>query len=267
MPRRTRRPRPAPRRTAASHAANASLALAQQALGLCTWVWDVRRDRITWYGDLSVLLGLTAGTFSGRFSEYLQHVHPEDRARARALYVACLRGERDEYHSEERVVLPDGTLRWLEVYGRAKRGAGGRTVEMSGVVFDCSARKAVEAKAAQSEAKFAALFATSPVAIALTTAAEGRHIEVNDAWERMTGIARESAIGRTSAELRLWVEPADRVEAIARLDADGALQNFATRFRRADGAPLDVLVSAAPIELAGERCMLWVWADVTEQRE
>jgi PAS domain S-box-containing protein len=267
MPLRTRRTRQKVERATARRSADSALALAQQALGLCTWVWDLRRDRVTWYGDLSPLLGLAPGAFSGTFRDYLAHVHPEDRAAARALYVSCLRGERDEYHGEERVLLPDGSVRWLEVYGRALRGADGRTVRMWGVVHDCSARKAVEARAARSEAKFAALFATSPVAIALATATGGRHLEVNDAWERMTGIARERALGRSAADLGLWAEPADRVEAMARLEADGALRGFPTRFRRADGALIDVLVSAAPIELSGERCVLWVWADVTENRE
>ncbi|MDW8468014.1 MAG: PAS domain S-box protein [Burkholderiales bacterium] len=383
MPVRRRRARKPSRSNRSQAAQDRGLAILQQALGVCTWVWDVRRDRVTWYGDLSPLLGLPAGAFSGRFADYLAHVHPEDRERAREIYVACLRGDCDQYRNEERIVLPDGSVRWLETFGRARRSARGRTIEMSGVVLDCSARKALEARAARieqrhtaileamqtplivsrrrdgvvvavnrawerergvprervlgrpgaaighwcdlsererivravdehgavsevpvrirradgtvrdvrvscvaveldgephlvwsprdvtaelaAERKFATLFATSPVAIALATA-DGRHLEVNDAWERMTGIARERALGASAAELGIWAEPAERLEALARLQADGALANFAARFRRADGALLDALVWAAPLELGSERCVLWVWSDVTEQQ-
>jgi PAS domain-containing protein len=71
-------------RDALAPARASQFALAQEALGICTWIWDVERDKIEWFGDLSPLLGLPPHSFGGRFDEYLEHLHPEDRARARA---------------------------------------------------------------------------------------------------------------------------------------------------------------------------------------
>ena len=96
-----------------------ALEVAQEALGSVTWIWDARRDRVTWFGDLSPLLGLPPGTFSGRFRDYLERVHPLDRAAARQTYIDCLKSKRPSYRTEERVVWPDGTLRWFETYARA----------------------------------------------------------------------------------------------------------------------------------------------------
>ena len=41
-------------------------ALAQQALGFVTWIWDTSSDRVEWFGDLSPLLGLVPGSFPGK---------------------------------------------------------------------------------------------------------------------------------------------------------------------------------------------------------
>ena len=100
-------------------ARTSALEVAQEALGSVTWIWDTRRDRVTWFGDLSPLLGLPAGTFSGRYQDYLERVHPLDRASARQTTIDCLQGARPSYRTEERVVWPDGTLRWFETYARA----------------------------------------------------------------------------------------------------------------------------------------------------
>jgi len=45
-------PRKAPRRPGAeTHTLATPLAVAQEALGLVTWIWDPRGDRVRWFGD------------------------------------------------------------------------------------------------------------------------------------------------------------------------------------------------------------------------
>src|SRR5258707_450048 len=60
---------------------------AQEALGIVTWIWDLRSDRVQWYGDASLLLGLAPRTFSGRFPDYLKHLHPDDVEAAKQTFV------------------------------------------------------------------------------------------------------------------------------------------------------------------------------------
>jgi len=55
--------------------------LAQEALGIVTWIWDPATERTQWYGDAAPLLGLPPGKFSGRFHDYLKRVHPDDSFR------------------------------------------------------------------------------------------------------------------------------------------------------------------------------------------
>ncbi|MGE5639253.1 MAG: sensor histidine kinase [Clostridia bacterium] len=111
--------------------------------GLTSWIWEVRADRVQWFGDPDALLGLPPGGFSGRFDDYLARLHPEDVAAAKRTYVDCLKGRLAAWRSEERLVRPDGSMRWLETFGRAEQ-AGERVVRMAGVVRDITGRRAAE---------------------------------------------------------------------------------------------------------------------------
>ncbi|MDO9438118.1 PAS domain-containing protein [Hydrogenophaga sp.] len=52
---------------------------------------------------------------------------------------------------------------------------------------------------------FETLFLASPLAACLTRRLDGRLLAVNDAWETLTGLGREEAIGHTTVELGLWL--------------------------------------------------------------
>lgn len=60
------------------------------------------------------------------------------------------------------------------------------------------------------ELPFHALFMASPVAASVTRLHDGRLIEVNPAWEALTGVPRHQALGRTTLELGHWPEEGDR---------------------------------------------------------
>jgi PAS domain S-box-containing protein len=131
-------------------------ALAQQALGIVTWVWDPATNETRWFGDLTRLVGVAPEQFDGSFGNYLRFVHPDDRAGARALYIECLKGVRREYRNEERIVHADGSLRWLEIYGRGEYAADGRCVRMMGLVRDATERLETERRLVDAEAQHAA---------------------------------------------------------------------------------------------------------------
>jgi len=240
------------------------LELAQEALGIVTWIWDIPADRVQWYGDVTRMLGLAPGGFSGRFDAYLARVHPEDAPRARQTFVDCLKGRYPRYRAIERVCWPDGSVHWLETYGRAEYGSDGRAVRMAGVVKDVTDAEQLERRAHQSERKFGALFVSSPEPVAIARLGDGVHLDVNPAWERATGQAKARAVGRSSLALGLWADPEARDALMAALRKDGIVHNHPARFRRADGEAFPVLVSGARLVLDGESCVVWTWRDIGE---
>ncbi len=113
------------------------------------------------------------------------------------------------------------------------------------LIFDVSQRKAAEASVRRSEALLSHLFATNPDCMTLTERATGRYALVNEGFLRTTGYAREEVIGRTSIELGIWHDPADRLRFVEALQRDGEVRDLPVTFRRRDGSRVAMLVSGA----------------------
>ena len=115
-----------------------------------------------------------------------------------------------------------------------------------------------------SEDRFAKAFRSSPLAITISSLAEGRYLEVNDAFLQMMGYARQEVLGRTSNELRIWLAPEERSTMIGHLTEFGRVAGFKTRFKTRSGEIRLTDVSAELIELDGASCVLAITQDVTE---
>jgi PAS domain S-box-containing protein len=104
------------------------------------------------------------------------------------------------------------------------------------------------------------------MAITLASVKDHRFLEVNEAFERVTGWRRDQVIGRTPFDMELWVNPAERVELVKRILTEGCLRNVEVRLRRKDGAVFIGLGTAEMIELNGEPCTINVFTDITERK-
>ena len=173
------------------------LALAQEAIGLTTWIWDVKEDRMQWYGDMGALLGHPPRKFTGDFQIYLDALHPDDRRAARRTFIECLKGKRPQYRTEERVIWPDGSVHWLETYGRGSYRADGRCVQMAGVVSDITERK----KSDEDLRRFRAAMDISGDAILLIDRASMRYVDVNRTLCELVGYTRGEMLGMTPMDL------------------------------------------------------------------
>jgi two-component system, NarL family, sensor histidine kinase UhpB len=113
---------------------------------------------------------------------------------------------------------------------------------------------------------FSLAFHSSPVAIGISSLADGRFIDVNKTFLEIYGYEREEIIGRSSEELGLWADPEMRREVLAALRGQGRVRNVEIRCRRKSGEIGSLLASAERIELAGEQCFLGTFFDITERK-
>ncbi len=237
--------------------------LAQQAIGFVTWVWETGRDSAEYFGDVAPLLGLPPGSYPGPFSAYLEALHPDDVEASRRTLVDCMKGRLTEYRTQERVIWPDGAVHWLETTGRGEY-RNGRCVRMMGMVRDVTAQKAQEAALIRSEEKFHRAFAACPDYMAISRVSDGRLIAVNPAFERATGYAADEAIGRSTAELGLWVNPADRDRFFAEMRTNGRTSRLGADFCTRDGNIIPAIISSATTDLDGEPVMISIVRDLTD---
>src|SRR5208337_1141694 len=94
------------------------------------------------------------------------------------------------------------------------------------VLHDVTDRIQAEQALRESEEKYAKAFRNSPDAVTITRLADGRIIETNEGFRRIFGYPPEAAVGRTTLELRLWANPADRDRALQELQQTGFVRDW-----------------------------------------
>jgi len=119
----------------------------------------------------------------------------------------------------------------------------------------------------ESEEKFFKAFHSVPDMITIATLKDGKLIEANQSYTRLTGYSRKEMIGRSALELDIWTSIKDRNKMVRILKEKGRVHNEKFKFRTKTGELLDVLVSAEKIDINGKPCVLAVATDVTEKRQ
>ncbi len=117
----------------------------------------------------------------------------------------------------------------------------------------------------KSEEKFSKAFHSAPVLMTISTIEEGRCLDLNDAFSRITGFDRKQAIGATSTELGL-LKNEDRRQILQKLHHDGSIRDLELEATRADGSILFCHYSAVPIDVAGKKHLLSIASDITDRK-
>ncbi len=145
------------------------------------------------------------------------------------------------------------------------------TADLSkGVTFtalDITRRKEMENALRESENKFSLAFDASPDAVNINRLVDGLYVEINKGFERLTGFTKADISGRTSLEIDIWHDPADRQRLVKDLQENGYCENLEARFRRKDGSLTTALMSARVISLQGEPHIISITRDISERKQ
>ena len=139
---------------------------------------------------------------------------------------------------------------WLDMLasGQPRHNLAGQFLGYWGVARDVTRERQADQALLQSQTWLKALVSTSPDVMTLTDLSSGRYIIVNSAFSRFSGWTAEEAVGRTSMELGVWADTAERAALILALSdggTGGAVAEMSLRFRSRSGEvkPLMVLAS------------------------
>ncbi|MFO8012888.1 MAG: PAS domain S-box protein [Phycisphaerae bacterium] len=166
---------------------------------------------------------------------------------------------------EERVLRPDGEVRWQHWTARGIFDEAGRLVELQGVGRDVTDRKQAEEALRRSEEDYRLLFEQSLDGIVVV--ADGRIVRANEAFARIHACAVEDLLGTPSTDL---LHPDERATAAERIRGilDGALERPGSRqyhALRADGSVALVEYRSRRILWEGRPAVQAIVRDVTEQ--
>jgi PAS domain S-box-containing protein len=119
----------------------------------------------------------------------------------------------------------------------------------------------------RSEQMFFIAFRSSPDAVGITSLPEGKFLEVNGSFTRLTGYAREETLGRTPLDMNLWKDPSHRARVMAKLVQQSEVREEEFLCVTKSGATRVCQFSGALIELDGELCALVIVRDITARKK
>jgi len=200
------------------------LRLTLEATQIGIWDWDVKTDQ--WYASPTyfTMLGYEPRTGPGDRREWLERVHPDDRATVSERIQNVLTRNFREYHYEARLLHADGTYRWQYVRGvSARSDEDGNVSRMLGIRMDIDKRKRAEEALQVSEEKYRTLFEESFDGLFITSP-EGRILDMNKKGVAMFGYDTKEEVLRLDLERDVYAYPPDRKRILSMVNVQGSAE-------------------------------------------
>ena len=191
------------------------LELATRSAKIGVWDLDLATHHLVWDERMYELYGLKHASFGGAYDAWQQGVHPDDLSAANQAVQAAIAGKKD-FHTEFRVVWPDGQTRFIEAHAVVLRDSANHPYRMIGVNWDITERKQMEDELRTSKARWQ---------FALEGAGDGvwdwnartNEVFYSHQWKAMLGY-NDDEIGNTLSEWDSRLHPDDRDRCYADLN-------------------------------------------------
>ena len=243
------------------HEIQERVSLAAEAAHLGVWQFDTTTNEM-WVSDKLRELFQFSPDGETTYTDYELRVHPEDRERRNQAVQRAIQTQ-GGYETEYRILLPDGTVRWIGGRGRCLLEPEGRSTRLLGLSMDITERK-------QAEQKFRMAVEASPSGIVLVDH-QGRIVLVNAHIEELFSYTRDELIGKP---VELLVperfrnqHPKYRADFVAAPEtrAMGAGRDLFAR--RKNGSEFPVEIGLNPIHTPEGLLVLANVVDITERKQ
>jgi PAS domain S-box-containing protein len=166
------------------------------------------------------------------------------------------------------MIRPERTVRPRGARGANKelRRRYAPLAALNTVIRAVTDQKRAEAALRESEARFSRIFHQNPVAMAITSQADGRFFDVNPTWERLFGYSRSELLGHTSIEVGLFADSTERQSRLRQARGKRFFAGAEIRLRAKSGEVRDLLASTQVLDLGGEACFLSTFQDITGRK-
>ncbi|HKO97544.1 MAG TPA: PAS domain S-box protein [Pyrinomonadaceae bacterium] len=167
------------------------LAMAMSAAQMGTWEWSMGDEKAKWSDETKRIFGRSPSDPETSNEEFYSWIHPDDRS----FVVQSIERSVNEgcpYEAEFRLMLPDGTLRWVRGKGEVLRDETGTPQRMIGLNADITERKKAEQALRESEDRLARTEAFSLVMVT--------HVGLDGKWLKVPPTLCE-LLGYTEEEL------------------------------------------------------------------
>jgi PAS domain S-box-containing protein len=132
----------------------AYLAEGQRTSHTGSWGWNVATGTLFWSQEHFRIFGFDPGTAKPSYRMFLERIHPKDRLFVEHAVDRAVR-ERSDLEMDYRIVLPDGSTKYLQSLGHPVIRDSGDLVEFVGTVIDATERKRAEEALREAQAELA----------------------------------------------------------------------------------------------------------------
>ncbi len=166
---------------------------------------------------------------------------------------------------EETAKTPDGYRIFLSSKA-PYRNESGDIIGIIGISHDITERKQLEEAQRKSQRLFSTVFRVNPGATILSLLADGKCVDANEAYAKLTGYTRKELIGKTTLELNIWISAEERQRVVTELARKGHLENVELTLRRKNGEVINTIASGEVITLDGQQYILSFFFDITDRK-
>jgi PAS domain S-box-containing protein len=168
----------AERRTAQVLETSERYRLAMLSTNDAIWDWNLADGHVTWNQAVQTRFGHALEATSANW--WLEHIHPDDRARIDHGIHAVIDGQDSSWSDEYRFQRADGSYAEIFDRGTVLRDADGRALRMIGAMLDLSEQRATRAALQESERLFRTLFESIDEGFCVIEFLDGPHGVMND---------------------------------------------------------------------------------------
>lgn len=112
-----------------------ALERAQETAKLGSWERDIKRDEITWSKELYRIYGREPQEDNLSYKDYIKLVHPGDASSYEKTIATALK-KKTGFKADHRIILPDGTIKYLHDEGRPEYDKDGNVTKLIGTSQD-----------------------------------------------------------------------------------------------------------------------------------
>ncbi len=234
-----------------------------------SWAWNVRTGALSWSEEIYRIYGYDPQEVGPTWEQLLQRVHPKDRPQIeQRAKMEATRNEWIDSYGDFRIVLPDGTIKYLHSVAHPAKDSSGEITEIIGTVVDVTEHTQLTQELQRRQA-----YLTEAQRLSHTGSFGWRVFSGEIIWSDETfRIFQCDASTKPTVEFVLSrVHPEDRDlvhQKIDRASRDGQGFDFEHRLQLSDGSIKHVRVTAHPSrDNDGNLEFLGAVTDVSEQRQ